>query len=703
MRKKVLVFSFYLLVFTCAWAQVPVNIRQLPKITTNSQQSTAPNGQPTTNNQQSTADTLGEMPKGIVYHTDIPDSTLSASVFAFHHQPCEVKIMEVSHPRFDPTGVHAQFSESSARTPGFNFQFSIFNSLGLGHPHLAVWQDFSSPLGVHFKPCIYPAYYKTPETVTFYQVQRPYTLLAYHSSLDKDYQVHVTHSQNINERWNFALDYHLFSPEGVYANSSAVDHLLDFNTNYYSRDGRYQLRAGAIWQRFSLGENGGLSNDDAFIYKRISNASGLPVVSTNASSLASDLTLFASQSFNTVRQVPWYRERPILDTTDTTADTILNSQFSILNSFDTLYPAEPGILNTGVFGLDLQLDRHKYRGPNLFTTPVYDSLLNHQYSAVLYWTNDTYLDHRWRNPLKVILGVRPYLATVALDTSRYDTIRITHTKIYPFARVIIAPWQWSELNILAETEPLTGEYNLDAALNIAFDSSAHSRLQLHSSLKATSADDLFDIQCHQKGISCLELPLMKVARLEASYLYKGLFDISLAANNIQDYHYFTADATGNIVPSVAGTSDNLLQARLGLNLQAWGWLHYDMLQLLQYSTGDVVRVPLWASKNSIYADFHLFRRALRTQVGVDLRYHTAYYADAYDPSLGIFYRQDDTKVGNYIYADFFINLQIKRASIYVKAGHLNSLLESEAHYFALPHYPDNPFGLFYGMVWQFFD
>ena len=117
----------------------------------------------------------------------------------------------------------------------------------------------------------------------------------------------------------------------------------------------------------------------------------------------------------------------------------------------------------------------------------------------------------------------------------------------------------------------------------------------------------------------------------------------------------------------------------------------------------MVRVPLWASKNSIYADFHLFRRALRTQVGVDVSYHTAYYADAYDPSLGLFYRQDEMKVGNYIYADVFINLQIKRASIYVKAGHLNSLLESEAHYYALPHYPDNPFGLFYGMVWQFFD
>ena len=628
-------------------------------------------------------------PKGIVFHTDLPDSLLSASVFTFRHQKGEVKIMEVSHPRFDPTAV--QHCDPLVRHDGNYY----LEAGGLGHPHLSVYQDFSGSLGVSFKPSVYPAYYKTPATIAFHQVQRPYTLLSYNSSLDKDYQVHVIHSQNINERWNVALDYHLFSPEGVYSNSSAVDHLLDINTNYYSRDARYQLRAGAIWQRFSLGENGGLSNLDAFIFKR-SKPAGLPVISSTAASLANDLTLFLSQTFNTVRQVPWYRERPVLDTTDTAQ--------TFKYTYDTLYPSDPRVLNTGVFGLDLQLDRHKYLGPKLLSSPAYDSLLNHQFSALLFWTNDAYLDHRWHNPLKVTLGVRPYLAIVALDTSLYDSDRLTHTAIYPFARVTIAPWQWSELSILAETEPVAGEYNLDAALNVAFDSSARSRLRLHSTLKATSADDLFEIQRHVRAYtSASPLPLMKVARIEAAYRYADLIDISLAANNIQDYHYFSLDASGNILPATDGTPESLLQARIGLRLQAWDWLHFDLQQLLQHSTHDIVRVPLWASKNSLYADFHLFHRALRTQVGVDVRYHTKFHADAYDPSLGLFYRQNEAMVGDYLYADFFINLQVKRASIYVKAGHLNSFLESEAHYFTVPNYPGNPFGLFYGLTWQFFD
>lgn len=643
-----------------------------------------------------TATAENNMPKGIVFHTDIPDSALSASVFAFLHNPYEVKIMQVSHPQFDPTGAHLTL---------FHFPLAASNYYlgagGMGHPHIAVYQDFSYPLGLTFKPCIHPAYYKDPQTITFWQVQRPYTLLSYNNSLNKDYQIHVTHSQNINPRWNIALDYHLFSPEGVYANSSAVDHLLDFNTNYYSRDGRYQLRAGTIWQRFTLGENGGLSDDDAFINKRISNSAGLPVLSNNTSSRSTDLTLFAFQSFNTVRQVPHYRQRSefLTDSINKT-DTIITT--------DTIYPSTPKTFNSGVIGLDLQLDRHKYRGPNLVSTPTYDSLVNHQFSAALFWTNDAYLDRRWRNPLKITLGIRPYLTSVALDTARYNTERITNPYIYPFARLIVSPWKKSEITALAEFEPFIHEYNLDVLLHIRLDNTdsitepSNHNLSFRASLKNTTCDDLFYIQQHLKGVVSPELPLIHIASAEAAYNYGNTVDFSIIANSINNNIYFQKDASGNILPAWAGRGA-LIQARLGLNLQAWEWLHYDMLQLLQYSTNDIVRVPLLASQNTLYADFLLFHRALRTQVGVNLRYHTLYYADAYDPSLGLFYRQSETKVGNYFYADFFINLQIKRAIIYVKAGHLNSLLESESHYFALPHYPDYPFGLFYGLTWQFFD
>ena len=619
--------------------------------------------------------------------------------------------MEVFHPRLDPTGI--QF-----RHHGKTLDNHYLSTAEEGHPHYALYPEYNNRLGLSFRPDLFPTFSKNPDNITFYQVQRPFTLLSYHSSLNRDYQVHVTHSQNINERWNFALDYHLFSPQGVYANSSAVDHLLDFNTNYYSPDARYQLRAGVIWQRLSLGENGGLSNDSDFVFRRIANPAGHPVVSTDGNSRYTQTTLFINQSFNTVRQIPWYRDRVVTEK-DTTRDSTYNTHLTTIT--DTLYPSDPRVFNTGVLGLNLQFDRHKYRITSIpSTTPILgtitDSTLNHIFSGSLFWTNDAYLDHQWHNPFKVTLGIRTYLSKLDLDTARFNTPQTTTLLAYPFAMLTITPWQSSEFSVLAETEPKHGEYNLDFNLLSQFPT-VKSQLDIRATLQAHGESEM---TCAILG----NLPqpvdrsqlLIRSNRIEVIYRntrlqqstdskpLKADYRLSLSATAISNHHYLYKDSTA-IVPCFDHNTDiiPLFQARANIQLQLWQWLHYDMQQLFQYSTQDIIHVPLWASKNSIYADFHLFRHALRTQVGFDIRYHTAFKADSYDPSLGLFYWQNDVTVGNYIYADFFINLQIKRASIYVKAGHINSIIESESHYFSLPHYPENPFGLLYGLTWQFFD
>ena len=58
-------------------------------------------------------------------------------------------------------------------------------------------------------------------------------------------------------------------------------------------------------------------------------------------------------------------------------------------------------------------------------------------------------------------------------------------------------------------------------------------------------------------------------------------------------------------------------------------------------------------------------------------------------------------------ADFWINLQIKRASIYIKASHFNAPIEELAgktpNYFSLPHYPMEDFALYWGVIWKFFN
>lgn len=667
-----------------------------------------------------TADTNAEGPKGIVYHVDIPDSVLQASVFMFNRLPVQVKIMDVRHPTLTPTG--AQFSDC---LDAFNGDYFL-TVTELGHPHLSLFPSFESTPRLVYKNNMYPGLYKTPENLTFYQVQNPYTLLSYNSSLDKDYQVHVTHTQNVNERWNFALDYHLISPTGVFSNSSATDHFFDFNTNYYSRDARYQLSAGFIWQRMVLGENGGLSNEDIFINKRISNMGGVPVNLTNRYSNNKDHTVFVRQTFNTVRQFEWYR--PVVETfidTIPVDDTLHVTHFdsiqgdsvvidSIVTTFryeprdsivdyDTILPHDPHVYNTGVLGLDLQWDKQKYR--------FMDSTLYNRISASLFWTNDAYIDHRWRNPLKLYGGIRPEMSWLRMDDSLYSNATIRQVAFYPFARLEISPWPATELNVYAEAAPNLSEYNLDARLVFPFRDSIGNSIQnisFRAVIKAHNPELIYKVQMQRRGANySIDLKPIGIRKLEADYKRGDFLQVHLAAQHIGHNVWFEqhtlTDSTTVLLPHQSDGNALLLQGRVNLNLKITSWLHYDMQQHVQYSSDkEQIRVPLFASKNSIYADFKLFNNVLHTQVGFDIRYHTAYKADGYNPALGVFYRQNEVEVGNYLWADFFINLQVKRASIYAKAAHFNSFIE-EHSFCILPHYPSKQFGFFFGITWKFFD
>lgn len=712
-----------LMMSTSMWGQVNIsdfaNLRGASAIGSPS----TPNRPSTTlpdSNQTATDSASAEGLNGIEYHEDIPDSTLQASIFLFHRLPMEVKIMELEHPELTPTG--AQFCDPLDALNG-NYYLNVSE---LGHPHYALLNTFADGPSIAFKPNIYPAFFKTPDNIYFYQVQRPYSVLSYHSSLNKDYQLHVTHTQNVNDHWNIALDYHLFSPTGAFANSSATDHQVNLVTHYFSSDARYQLAAGFISQKFLLGENNGLSNLDAYINKRTYNMSGIPVNETRRMSLSNDLTLFVKQSYNTVRQVEWYRpiKKQVTDTittTDTlhisqldstTFDTVTIDSLTTTTTFrlrdtivgyDTIQPSKPHVYNTGVFSLDIKWEKQKYR----YT----DSTLYNQLSAILFWTNDAYPDHRWHNPLKLYGGIRPQIGFLQLHNPLFVDSMLHEFALFPFARVEFSPWPAARLNILAEATPNMAEYNLDAHLVFPLlDTlgSTQKSLTLRATVKAYSPELIYTAQNQRHDYNQLAtIHPIGTRRIELDYCRTGLFDFQLVAQHLDHNIWFEKrtleDNTSILVPCQPDSSALLLQGRLNLYLTITRWLHYDMQQIVQYSSNqDIVRAPLFASKNSIYTDFYLFNKVLHTQVGFDLRYHTLFKADAYDPVLGVFYRQNEVEVGNYLWADFFINLQIKRATIYAKAGHFNSYLERQAHCI-IPNYPSKQFGFYFGLTWKFFD
>ena len=599
------------------------------------------------------ADTLGWQPKSIEYHEDIPDTTLQHSVYLFRYDPQAVKIKVVDYPSLDPTGV--QYLDALDAMNG-NYYLSRGVS---GQQHLALYQTIGDTMHFRIAPDVNAGYRIRPENLWLIQTKRPYTSLSYASSLEKEHRVLVSISQNVMPRWNLAFDYKLINPDGNYSNSSATNHYLDATTNYYTRDARYQVTAGFIWEKFRMDENGGITNDSIFRNRTIRNEGGVPVLFTNMGSIDKNLTAFAKQTFNTVRPIDRYRRHEEIqfigyDTIYSKPDSLQNTEPSITRivplydtivKYDTIAPFRPMVVNTGVFGMDIQYDREKH----VFT----DSTVTRKLSGSIYWTNDAYWDSRWRNPLKLTIGVKPTL----MHAFMYNGFRARFFALNPMASVTvdtkIGMVSASIEKNIADNYYKNG-YRFDANLRAYLDSLHKHTIHAEVVFQGQDPDLIYHNLLAMSG-SDKKLGLTNIQKFEVGYRFKEWLDWSVTARHIVNNIWIEDSFT--VVQN--GGNAWLFQSRLNATLH-WSWFHYDMQHLFQYSTDqNQVRVPIFATKNSIYADVKIFKGALRAQFGIDLRYHTAFYADAYNPYTSTFYRQNDFKVGNYIWGDIFINLQVK--------------------------------------------
>lgn len=89
-------------------------------------------------------------------------------------------------------------------------------------------------------------------------------------------------------------------------------------------------------------------------------------------------------------------------------------------------------------------------------------------------------------------------------------------------------------------------------------------------------------------------------------------------------------------------------------------------------------------------------------MGFDVFFNTAYKAPNFMPATGQFYLQNQTRVGNYPYIDFFVNAQIKKARIFFKIEHVTSGLLGQT-YLQYPNYPMNDRAFKIGVNWRFFN
>ena len=197
----------------------------------------------------------------------------------------------------------------------------------------------------------------------------------------------------------------------------------------------------------------------------------------------------------------------------------------------------------------------------------------------------------------------------------------------------------------------------------------------------------------------------KLNQFEFSAQTKWL-NVSATYKVINDHLFFdnqTNDITELMVKPVQyDKTINYLSVKANKEIKFWK-LALDNTILYQSvdQSDNVVNVPQIVTRNTLYFTDFVFKKAMLLQTGVTFQYFSKYYANDYNPLLGEFYVQNETKIGGFPMFDFFVNARVKQTRIFLKAEHFNSAWTGYDFYSA-PNYPYRDFMVRFGLVWNFF-
>ena len=179
---------------------------------------------------------------------------------------------------------------------------------------------------------------------------------------------------------------------------------------------------------------------------------------------------------------------------------------------------------------------------------------------------------------------------------------------------------------------------------------------------------------------------LKVPRLK--------FEGTIAYTLLNNFIYF--DKT--FKPQQANTPLSILQLIVNQDFKLSSF-HLDNTVAIQKSTEKFIRLPDIYSKNSLYLEGKIFRKAMLARFGFDLRYATAWFAPAYMPLTGQFYVQETEKVSAYPSVDVFMSFKVKSFRLFVKMDNVLGSF-SKNIYYQIYNYPVPDRQFRFGVRWN---
>lgn len=577
--------------------------------------------------------------------------------------------------------------------------YSIANSWNgnLGSPlESKIYFDRTSDVYDNMFARAYRPYSILADDVRFFNTKRPFSQLVYRSALptyrEEDY-LKVLLTLNANKYVNVGGLCNFIYGRGQYQSQSSQMLTGGFWTSYTGK--RYELNSTVMFNSFKNKENGGIvdnryiTDTESIIGTSNIAANNIPVNMDNTQSSYRNFVYFFNHRYNIGREIERVSDK----------DSSIIKEFQPIISITHTFKAED------VRRKYIEKDSIKN---NFYAVNYYSG----RYSAdsTAFWsiknTIAVTLNEKFNRKMK--FGLAAY---VDYDVRHYgvgyDTITVsknTYHNLSVGAVLSKNEGRYFKYNVNGEIYllgPYIGDFKAEGDFRGYFNIvSEPMTLQASGGIKGYSTYKLYD-KYYSNHFKWDNPDFKKIISIDV----KGRIglpkrDISLGVQfrNIANYVYLDK----NCLPSQHDGSIQVLSVDLAANLKAWRF-HLDTKAVYQLTGNrDVLPLPDFAVYGNLYY-MDKFFKVLTVQLGVSVRYHTAYYANAYMPALGQFYLQDKVLIGNYPEMNVYANFHLKTVRFFVQYYHFNKGLFGINNYLSMPGYPINPATFQFGLSWNFWN
>ena len=580
---------------------------------------------------------------------------------------------------WDTTTLSASFYDPT--NPLYEYYQELSNS---GHAHNNLEFVFPTTIGFNNNLQSYDKFIVTKEKVFYPIVYQPFTEISYMMGGKKEQHLNVIFCRELLPRFYITLNFNIDFAPSVYQRSYAQNLYFFGNFRWNTKNERYGVNGYYFTNKISVYENGGITYDSLFTDNIYDDKKVIPVNLMGASNLIkvsgfginqyfvlsrSDIENKRKIGFGRISYSFDYQRNRYLYKDNEPTSAFYADFDQVLNPDKTHDSTSFYTIKNEISWNSLSYGKYSNDIPFYLTFGVEHNYTHHDgYKDII--TGEQFSETDFQN-------IR---AKAGIIINLFKSTRITGK-----GELILNDYHAGDFILNGQWKQFLGTYKKNFGA-LVFD----------ANLSRQSADWFEEAYYSNNFRWQNDFSPATYLRLRGAYETRWL-SIGLKQTTIDHYIYFGYDAK----PAQFTGTLNITTAFAKLNIHLKHFEIGGIASMQMPDNEDVIHLPSFYGKLKFGWDITLVKGISIMQPAIVINYFTEYYADAYMPATRTFYLQNDVKIGNYPYLDFYLTFKLKRANIFVGYTNIYSL-SKDYRYFTTPHYPMRDSRFIFGLKWRLY-